>query len=109
MAKKGKSLTYAQYRQQSQEEKDAEALYYQAEENLSNLKSDILATKRALSKAKHQVEKLMAAEETDLQAILDAKSQVEELEDGLKEGQQIIDRLYPNDTVDRADYGLNEE
>lgn len=89
-----KPLKYQQLLQQSQQEKDQQALEFQVEEAKQQLEADILATKRSLAASKQDLLKAKSAQPFDAQKIINIQIRVEGLEDGLSRLLNLMEELF---------------
>ena len=89
-----KPLKYQDLLQQSQQEKDQQALEFQVEEARQQLEADILATKRSLAANKQDLLKAKSAQPFDAQKIIDIQIRVEGLEDGLSRLLDLMEELF---------------
>ena len=78
----------------SQSEKDQLELQYQIEDAEDQLKSDIKATERALTKAKRELEKSYGALPFNTQNILNAEANVDSLTEGLAKSKALLKKLF---------------
>ena len=67
-----------------------------AEENLLQLKSDMLEYKKKLIQARVKLENLLGADKLDSAQILDQKELIGRLEEDLKNTQELVKELFPN-------------
>ena len=89
-----KPLKYQQLLQQSQQEKDQQALEFQVEEAKQQLEADILATKRSLASSRQDLLKAKSAQPFDAQKIINIQIRVEGLEDGLSRLLDLMEELF---------------
>ena len=89
-----KPLKYQDLLQQSQQEKDQQALEFQVEEAKQQLEADILATKRSLAASKQDLLKAKSAQPFDAQKIINIQIRVEGLEDGLSRLLNLMEELF---------------
>lgn len=87
--------SYANRIQQSQEEKDQQAVKSAVKKAELQLQADIIATEESLVNAETNLELAKAAIPFNSQAIINAKIAVESAENGLKELQAIKLELFP--------------
>ena len=87
--------SYANRIQQSQEEKDQQAVKSAVKKAELQLQADIIATEESLVNAETNLELAKAAIPFNSQAIINAKIAVESAANGLKELQAIKLELFP--------------
>lgn len=87
-------LKYAERLQKSSEEKESEEIQHRIEDAELQLKSDILATRRAISPARKKLENAKGRFPFDSAFILEQKSELKSLEEGLKELEELQKELF---------------
>lgn len=89
-----KFLSYSERISQSESELEKEELSFQNEEAYQTLSGDVLETKRALAKAKKDLNQAYGAVPFDSKAILEAEELVENLERGVEKLSQLKEKLF---------------
>ena len=89
-----KKTLYLNLITKSEKEQQSEDLQFREEEAQLKLDNDILSTKRAIVKAKKDVQNAIIAYPFNSQSILDAKEELQSLENGLVELEKLKKELF---------------
>lgn len=91
---KSKTMKYADLIAMDQNQKDAEKLQYQVEDNQSQLEADLKETKRSLITAKRELVQLKSKEQLSSQDIIKQIDLIESFEKGIEKLEALIKELF---------------
>ena len=88
--------SYKERRQKSQAEKDELQLQYEAEDAQAQLKADITATSREITRKQREVEELRSAADYNPTAIIAAQQELKQYQEGLAALQKLEAEDFPS-------------
>jgi len=87
-------MTLKELLSQTPDQQEADALQARVEQAELQARSDLSHTRFELSKAKRELSAIYLKEPFSLQAIINQKNKIKELEDGLSQGEDIVDEMF---------------
>jgi len=89
-------MTLKEMLTQSPDQQEADALQARLEQAELQARSDLSRTRFELSRAKRELLAIYLKEPFSLQAVINQKNKIKELEDGLNDGDIVVNEMFPS-------------